>query len=180
MKSTKKRRKAFEDNIGKGVAGVDAGAGADAVAGARGSSRRSRSGPRAITPNLSCRKVQGFIGPRLENRQGDVRPPNNTVLIANSSKRPMTGIIASLIKLSPIRVQQYFVYVQKDARRDHHSAYNGSCISTSPTDSIQVKVSFDFHVDTGPLRHHHSTYSFTPTQLFDEDPKTRNGQTGIY
>ncbi|EWY93069.1 hypothetical protein FOXG_17972 [Fusarium oxysporum f. sp. lycopersici 4287] len=44
MKSTKKRRKAFEDNIGKGVAGVDAGAGADAVAGARGSSRRSRSG----------------------------------------------------------------------------------------------------------------------------------------
>ena len=37
---------AFEDSIGKGVAGVDAGAGADsdADAGARGGSRRSRSG----------------------------------------------------------------------------------------------------------------------------------------
>ncbi|CZR34186.1 uncharacterized protein FPRO_01406 [Fusarium proliferatum ET1] len=44
MKSTKKRRKAFEDSIGKGVAGVDADADADADAGARGSSRRSRSG----------------------------------------------------------------------------------------------------------------------------------------
>ncbi|CCT62683.1 uncharacterized protein FFB20_04344 [Fusarium fujikuroi] len=48
MKSTKKRRKAFEDSIGKGVAGVDADADTDADtdadAGARGSSRRSRSG----------------------------------------------------------------------------------------------------------------------------------------
>ncbi|EXL43657.1 hypothetical protein FOCG_14030 [Fusarium oxysporum f. sp. radicis-lycopersici 26381] len=48
MKSTKKRRKAFEDNIGKGVAGVDAGAGADAVAGAAAAefvSYRVQSGP---------------------------------------------------------------------------------------------------------------------------------------